>query len=503
MSFPYLHYFAEFSRSRWAAFFAGVGLVAAFAPFGWYWLAPLLLACLIFVWEKSGARQAAWTGFAFGFGLFAAGTWWLYVSLNILGGLWPPLALFLMLVFVLVNASFPALVGYIVVRCSPASGPLRWLLLFPAIWTLTEWLRGWVLTGFPWMSIGYSQAESPLGALAPIAGVYGVTWLAALLGGLLVMSALSARKQRLIAVGAIGCLIASSMALHDRIWTQDTGNDFHVRLVQGAIPQERKWLPEQRQPTLDLYRELSFSETPLDLVVWPEAAIPAFPFEVSDFLQAMHDEMTARNTQLFAGILTYDIERDVFLNTLLALGAEQGQYHKRHLVPFGEYFPVPEFVRRLMRLVNLPSEDVSAGIADQKPLYAKGVPVAVTICYEIAYGSEQLDFFPEAQLLVNVSNDAWFGDTIAPHQHLQINQFRARETGRYLLRSTNTGLTAVINPAGHVVERIPQFEPGVINATIRPHVGLTPYMRFGNWLPITAMLVLTAAGVWLSNRRKR
>jgi apolipoprotein N-acyltransferase len=496
-----LHDFAGPENARWIALVAGALLVPAFAPFGWYWIAPLPLACLLFLWEKATPRQAAWIGFSFGVGLFAAGTWWLYISLNILGGLWPPLALLMMLVFVIALASFAAMAGYVVVHFSQGNSATRWLLVFPASWALAEWLRGWVLTGFPWMSIGYSQTESALGAIAPLAGVYGVTWVTVLLAGALVACLAGNTRQRFTGLGVIVCTAGITIVLHKQIWTQDTGRDFHVRLVQGAIPQEKKWLPEQLEPTLNLYRDLSISEEPLDLIIWPEAAIPALPYEVEEFLQSLHDEMVARDTQLFTGILTYDIDNDQFLNTLWALGEEESQYYKRHLVAFGEYFPVPDFIRRIMRLINLPSESISPGNDAQKPLYAKGVPVAPTICYEIAFGAEQLGFFPEAQLLVNVSNDAWFGDTIAPHQHLQINQFRARETGRYMLRTTNTGITAVINPAGHVEQRIPQFEPGALNATVRPFVGQTPYTRFGNWLPVTGMLLLVAAGAWLARRK--
>jgi apolipoprotein N-acyltransferase len=501
-----LYSFTQYPRNRATAFFVGAILVTAFAPLGWHWVAPLALAGLLILIDKTDSRQAAWTGFAFGTGLFIAGTWWLYISLNILGGLRPPLAVLLMLALVLAMASYSAVAAYLVVRLSPLSGWLRWLLVFPAVWTLTEWLRGWVLTGFPWMSIGYSQTDSPLGAVAPVAGVYGVTWLTALCAGLLVMAVCSTARQRfrqgLIALVGLACLVGLALLLDDHNWTEATEQELRVRLVQGAVPQERKWLAEELQPTLDLYQELSASDAPLDLLVWPEAAIPALPFEVTDFLETLHAELVERDTQLFAGMLTFDPDKDIFLNTLWALGAEEGQYHKRHLVPFGEYFPVPDFVRDLMRLMNLPSENVSVGEPQQAPLYAKGVPVAPTICYEIAYGSEQLGFFPEAQLLVNVSNDAWFGDTIAPHQHLQINRFRAREVGRYMLRATNTGITAVIDPEGQVVAQIPQFVPGAVNAVVRPHTGTTPYMQFGNWLVVSWMLLLLLAGAMAERHRK-
>jgi apolipoprotein N-acyltransferase len=488
------------SYPRWVAGALGALLVLAFAPFGWYWLAPFVLALLLLLIDLSDPREGAWTGFAFGFGLFAAGTWWLYISLNILGGLWPPLAVLLMLGLVVIMASYSALVGYTVSRWATRNGLIGAVVVFPAVWTVAEWLRGWLFTGFPWMSIGYSQVESLLGAFAPVGGVYGVTWLTVLLAGLSARILVAKGRSRIIAAVLLLTLVAICVALEGRTWTQNSGDKLAVRLVQGGIAQEKKWLPEERQRTLDLYRDLSRSEEALDLIVWPEAAVPALPFEVTEYLQSMHVDMLERDTQLLIGILTYDIERDEFLNTLWAIGEEEGQYHKRHLVPFGEYFPVPDFVRRIMRLMNLPSENVSAGVPIQRPLYAKGVAIAPTICYEIAYGSEQLSFFPEAGLMVNVSNDAWFGDTIAPHQHLQINQFRSRETGRYMLRATNTGITAVIDGRGNVVERISQFQPGVVDAMVQPQAGLTPYLRYGNWPVIGLALLAASAGIWFGRR---
>lgn len=475
-------------------------LVTAFAPLGWFWLAPLLLAFFLLLLEYASPREAGWLGFSFGFGLFAAGTWWLYISLNILGGLWPPLAVLLMLGLVVIMAAYTAAVGYLVVRFSQTGNPLRWLVLFPGVWTVAEWLRGWVLTGFPWMSLGYSQVESPLGWLAPVGGVYGVSLLVVLLAGALVTTLLGKSRDRYLSLGLLLSMLIVAAWQNERDWSQPTERELRIRLVQGAIPQDRKWQPEQRQPTLELYRRLSASDEPLDLIVWPEAAVPALPFEVQDFLSDLHADLVARDTDLFLGILTFDLERDEFLNTLWSVGPTSGQYHKRHLVPFGEYFPVPDFVRKVMRLMNLPSENVSAGTFDQRPLYAGDVPIAPTICYEIAYGAEQLMFFPEAEVMVNVSNDAWFGDTIAPHQHLQINQFRARETGRYMLRSTNTGITAVIDHRGRIVERLPQFEPGALDAMVEPRTGMTPYLAWGNLPVISLAFTMILAGALASRR---
>ena len=486
---------------RWVAFVAGALLVLAFQPFALVWLAPVSLACLMLLLGSASPRQAAWTGFSFGIGLFIAGTYWLYISLNFMGGLWPPIALLMMFVFVALLAAFVALASYLAVRIAPVDDVLRWLVAFPALWALTEWLRGWLFTGFPWLSIGYSQVETFAGALAPLIGVYGVSWATAVGAGLIVCVIRARIFWRVAALAAAAVAFIVLSGVQDYPWTTGTGNKLRVTLVQGAVAQDLKWTPEQLEPTLQLYTELTRAQGQRDLIVWPEAAIPALPFEIPEFLQELHDSMVASNTQLFAGILTYEVDRGEFKNTLWAIGPDERMYHKRHLVMFGEYFPLPRFVRNYMRIMNLPSENIAAGGDDQPLLMAKGIPVAASICYELAFGAEQLPFLPEAQLLVNVSNDGWFGDSIAPHQHLQIGQMRALESGRYLLRATNTGVTAIVDPRGHVVDHIPQFVPGVLNGEVEGYIGATPYVRVGNWPLISGLTLLFLAAVFAGRAR--
>jgi apolipoprotein N-acyltransferase len=478
----------------------GALLVLAFAPFGIAWLAPLTLAGFLLVLEGLDSRQAGQAGFMFGFALFAAGTWWLYVSLNILGGLWPPVALLLMFSLMSSMGLYVGLTANLLVRLTPGGGPLRWLLAMPALWVITEWLRGWLFSGFPWLSIGYSQTDTPLAALAPAAGIYGVTWGTLVCAGVLVTLLLGSNRQRVIALLTGVGLAVLVIGLGGVVWTDGGDRDLRVRLVQGAVPQELKWQADQREPTLQLYRDLSLNGDEVDLIVWPEAAIPALPFEVRDFLLELNESVVEQSIQMLVGILTYDLDRGEFQNTLWAIGEEEGMYHKRHLVAFGEYFPLPDFARRWLRIMNLPSENILPGEDEQPLLQVQGIPIAATICYEIAYGAEQLQFFPEAELMVNVSNDAWFGNTIAPHQHLQIGRMRALETGRYLLRATNTGITAVVNPQGEVTARLPQFESGVIDAVVRPYTGATLYVRAGNWLILSIMCLLVAVA-WRLGRQ--
>jgi len=466
---------------RVAALASGVLLPLAFAPFELFWLAPLSLAGLFLLWEEQSPREAAVLGCFYGIGAFALGTYWLHISLRQLGGAPIPIVILLMSALVLAMSAYSALAGFIAARLAGVSGPFRWLIVLPALWTVVEWLRGWLFTGFPWLSLGYSQTDTPLLAWAPLLGVYGVTWVVALLAGCFVLLVRGTGvRSRVASVACIVGIVLLSWQLQQISWTEPRELSLRVGLVQAAIPQELKWTAAQRQPTLDYYRDTTLALDSPDLVIWPEAAIPALPFEVRDFLGDLDAAMAEQGTQLYSGILTFDPERREFRNTLMGFGAYTGQYHKRHLVPFGEYFPVPDFVAHWLRLMNLPSEDVTAGPEGQLPLQVNGIAIAPTVCYEVAFGAEQLSFFPASELLVNISNDTWFGDSIAPHQHLQMARLRSIETGRPMLRATNTGITAVIGADGRIVQRIPQFEPGALTAEVRPYKGITPYMRYGN-----------------------
>ncbi|MEE8235731.1 MAG: apolipoprotein N-acyltransferase [Gammaproteobacteria bacterium] len=488
---------------RWAAAGLGLLLPIAFAPFNWFWLAPLSLGGLFLLWVGQDAREAALRSFCFGFSAFAFGTYWLFISLKLLGGAPLPVVLVMMAGLVLSMALYLAGCAWLSNRIAPTEGAVRWLLVVPAAWTLVEWLRSWLFSGFPWLSIGYSQIDTPLAAWAPVAGIYAVSWITVVLAGLIPWAIYGSRVTRAAAAAILAVVLILSALLRTVAWTAPGSEELKVAMIQGAIPQVLKWLPSQRLPTLRTYAGMSLDLEAQDLIIWPEAAIPAVPEQVRPFLDAMTEQMVELDTQLLTGILSYDVEHDQYRNTLLALGDPPGDYYKRHLVPFGEYFPVPGFVREWMRLVNLPYETTTAGPADQRPLMVKNVAIAPSICYEVAFGAEQLVFLPGAGLLVNVSNDAWFGDSIAPHQHLQMARMRALEAGRPMLRATNTGITALITPDGNVQATIPQFEPGVLTGVVRPHTGTTPYVRTGNWPIAAATLLILVLVAGIGRRRRR
>ena len=480
-------------RGQWLALPAGLALAAAFAPIS---LAALGIAgpvALFLLWQGVAPRAAAWRGFLFTGGTFLAGTYWLYNSIHLVGGapLW--IAAFLMLGLVAIMGSYTAALGYVANRWGPARGLLRWLLLLPAGWVLVEWFRGWFLSGFPWLALGYSQLDTALRGFAPIAGVYGVSLAAALTAGALVTLLLGRRPERLAAAAMIVVLWTAGIALARLEWTAPRANGVAVALVQGAVPQSMKWQDDQRDRTLRLYAELTAPHLGTDLIVWPEAALPALERDIRGYLDALHGAARARGSHIIMGLLRREPQTDAYFNGMVAFADSEQWYYKRRLVPFGEFFPVPAAIRNWMRLMNLPYSDFEAGPRQQAPLQAAGETLAPTICYEDAYGAEQLSLARRSTLLVNVTNDAWFGDSTAPHQHLDISRMRSLETGRPMLRATNDGVTALIGHDGSVLGRLPQFEPGVLTGVVVPREGLTPYARFGN-APVLVLLVLAIGG---------
>jgi apolipoprotein N-acyltransferase len=466
----------------WLAALAGAATTFAFAPFGIFPLAILGPAFLFLLWDDATPRQAVKTGFAWGAGLFLAGTWWIYTAIHDFGGAPMWLAAILLLVPVAVMGSYYALLGWLATRFDRISRLAHCLLLLPAGWTLMEWLRGWLLSGFPWLQLGYAHSDSWLAALAPIGGVHLVTFASAVTAGALLVILRAGWRERGIALAVIVVIWGGSWGFAGRQWTAPVGDEVSVALLQGAIPQDEKWQVEHRKETLDLYRAMNREALGQQLIVWPESALPVLAHEADVYLAAIRAESRARNSDVLIGLLQFDFDSGEIRNGLLAMSATgDAWYYKRRLVPFGEFFPVPDFVRRWMRLMSLPYYDMTPGMEHQPPLPAAGQMLGATICYEDAYGSEQLAVLAEATLLVNVTNNAWFGHSAAPHQQLQMARFRAREAGRSLVRSTSNGITAVIGPDGMTVAVAPQFVQAVLKSSVQPMTGLTPYARTGNW----------------------
>lgn len=482
---------------------AGALLACSFAPLNWWPLAIVSPAILMWLWQEAKPKAGAWLGFWFNAGTFAAGTYWLYISIRVLGQapLW--IALLLMAALVIIMGLYHAALGYFVSRWLPQRGAARWLIGVPAAWLLIEWWRGWFLSGFSWLSLGYSQTDTWLASYAPIAGVYGISAVILLSAGALTALALGTTRVRIAALLALLVPWSVAAALRSHEWTQPSGPAVSVAVVQGNIPQEQKWLDSNQDTILALYKGLTEKTLGTRLIVWPESAIPDLANNQLPFISDLYHESHARNSGLVFGVLRESDEGEHYYNSILALDNKVSWYDKNHLVPFAEFFPVPDFVRSWMRLMSLPYSDFTRGGDDQPPLSAGGLELGATVCYEDAYGSAMLRVLGKADALVNVTNDAWFGHSSARYQHFQIARMRALEAGRYLIRAANNGVSGIIGPHGEVVALAPEFEAYVLHGTVTPRTGLPPYARVGNWLIVILETLALACALWVHQIRSR
>lgn len=480
------------------ALLVGATSILAYAPFAYFALSWLCLGALFGLLNKAtSAREGASIGAAFGFGLFLAGVSWIYVSLSVFGGMPMALAGLATFLFCAVLAIYPALAGALFVHSihcirltHATSSGLYQALLFAALWTLSEWLRGWLFTGFPWLAIGYAQTSpSPLLGFAPVFGVYGVSLFCALLSALLYESVQRHWPALLLALG----VLVTGVALSQITWTKPQGEPISVALLQGNIAQHIKWQPEHFSDSLRVYYQLA-ADHPAQLTVLPETALPSLLDQIpSAYLDALKKLAQRQQGDLLFGIAIADTTPDTqrYSNSAVSLGASpQQRYDKSHLVPFGEFVP-PGFAW-FLRFAHIPMSDFTPGAQAQAPLHLAGQKLALNICYEDAFGEEIIRALPEATLLVNLSNVAWFGDSLAPAQHLQIAQMRALETGRMVLRATNTGTTAIIDADGRVQDALPPFTRDALVGEARAYTGMTPFVRWGNWPAILGALLISA-----------
>lgn len=495
----------QFLQTRWATWLAwpvGALVSLAFAPFGWWPLGIVGTAYLFALWLDAAPRRAALSGFLFTSGTFLAGTYWLYHSVYEIGHAPIVLTIFVIVAIAAVMGGYTAAVGYVLARWIRVQGALRWLVVLPAAVAILEWFRGWFLSGFPWLALGYTQTDAPLAGLAPLVGIYGVSFAVTLSAGALVALLFGNSRSRIAAASALGAVWILGFALWGREWTQPTGKPVTVAIVQGAVPQEMKWDQAQFEATLELYRELTAPHLGADIIVWPESALAAPVHMLGGFLGPQWDAAKRSGSTLVLGQLRRDPRREIYYNAVLALGDEPQWYAKRRLVPLSEFFPVPEFVRDWLQGMELPYSGFEAGGDSQPALDAAGQKLGVTVCYEDAYASDQLAVLKDATLLVNVTNDAWFGDSTAAHQHLQISRMRALEAGRTMLRAANDGVSAIIGPDGRITLTLPRFQPGVLTGSVQPRIGLTPYARVGNWPVIVGSFVVLLAAFVLTTSTK-
>ncbi len=489
-----------FFSNRWLSsatlVVAGALQTLTFSPFHLWWLGPISILLVLLVTIPLKASKLFAAGWLTGLGLFGSGASWVYVSISEFGNTSIPVSVLLTVAFVAGLALFPALAFWFWSKLAKGSA-VRRLILFPAIWILGDWLRGWLLTGFPWLYLGTAHTDGPLAGLAPVVGVHGITFLVAASGAAIFATAwLFTRKRHAIAgIVAVATLVPwlAAPALNRVNWTDITTEPTSVAAMQGNIPQLIKWDPEFLKDQIVTYLGMTEPYWDTDLILWPETAIPIPQDQAGKIIDHIKKNLGDEST-LITGIPWYGFSERAggftYHNSIMAIGHGEGIYHKQKLVPFGEYVPLEGVLRGLIGFFDLPMSSFTRGPENQSPLTANNAKVMPFICYEVAYPDFLARNAVNSDLLLTISNDGWFGDSVGPLQHLQIARMRALETGRYMIRGTNNGVTAIIDHKGQITTRIPQFERAVLTGEVFKASGSTPYMKTASWPVLTLALIL-------------
>lgn len=506
------------SKRNIYSFLLGASLVVSYAPFSLWWLPflvlPLWLAQLIGQSTKSSTQS----GFFFALGWFSSGISWVHVSIDQFGGLPLVVSILLMLLLCMYLAIYPAIACYISTKV-PKHKSLG-IVLLPSIWIYTEYLRANLLTGFPWLSLGYTQLSGPLKSLIPVIGEIGITFLVLLISVLILF--IVKNRNRSIAIITIAFIGAISLFASKQVWIKPSEQSIKVALIQGNIAQSLKFSPDQQWPTMLKYLDNSRVNYDADLIIWPESAIPAFESLIltQEFLDMADKSALLNKSAIITGIINYDFKSDQYFNSLIVLGQKHkskkntgyyynhgNRYYKNHLLPIGEFVPFEDILRPIAPLFNLPMSSFSRGDYVQHNLVAQDLKILPLICFEVAFPDQLAsNFESDTQLLLTVSNDTWFGDSHGPHQHLEIASMRALEFGRPMLRATNNGVTAVIDHQGNVVKKLPQFKEAVLKTDVTLVNGKTPYSQIWpliQWfLPMSSIMLIYLISFVLVRRAK-
>lgn len=472
-------------------FFLGAILPFAFAPFNIYTLSFIAPSILLYQWQKATPKQAFFQGYLFGLSFFGVGVSWVYISIHNYGNASLFVAGLITFAMIAILALFIAVNGYLLTKFYRKQNKLIFCLAaFPATWVIFEWLRSLLLNGFPWLYLGYAQLTTPLRGYAPIFGVYGVSLATTAICGCLVLICTRQKmKYKITSVSLAFFLLALGWGLTGKHWTKPSGEPLNLSLVQANISQSIKWKPGVFEEILQKYQSLTQPHEDNRLIIWPEAALPVFSQQIPQVLSQLNEQAKQQKSTLLVGILLGDLNTKQYYNGIVLLGADQGEYRKRHLVPFGEYTPLASVFSFLIHYWQIPMSNFSEGPAKQSILQVGPIKIAPFICYEIAYPLQVLKYSQDSNLIVNISDDSWFGKSTASAQQAQMARFRALEMGRYTLLSANTGITGIVDPLGNLTKVLPPHQEGVLTGAVTPMTGKTPLMSF-NYYPLLAIIII-------------
>lgn len=488
-----------------SALIAGAILPFAFAPYEVRLVAAISPAYLLWLWLHIPRKHIYLSGLSFQIGFFAVGVNWVYNSIHLFGNAVAPLAIFVTALFVVALALLVSIGAWGYERLTRGHGAVVSVITFAIVWSLGEWIRGWLFGGFPWLSIGYSQVDTWFGGFAPVLGVYGTGLLLLLTVGFFVGAICESKISKRISLFVGVIIIVGGANVLDRvIWGEDKNTTLMVRMVQGNVKQQLKFNRDELKSSMDLYSDLSRlpGAEKLDVVIWPETAIPTFFSRVDSYLSPFVEEMRLEDTDVLSGGFSVNDRKHVF-NAFRNLSSPDDTYLKSHLVPFGEFMPMRFLLEWLDKLIVIPMSDITAGPMIQPAITVKNEKLGISICFEDVFGEEMRFQLPGVGILVNVSNDTWFGDSAAPYQHQEIAAMRAREFARPLVRVTNTGVSSYISEKGEVLDSIAQFEQGVLDRRVTPRTGQTPFVWLGNYPLISIFGLFFMMMAWQKQSRKR
>lgn len=492
--------------------------IAAYAPLEWWWLMFPCVMSLYFLLQNSSPKQSFYLAFSFGLAQFGIGASWVYVSLTHYGNMPMLMAGAGVLLFVSALALFTGLIGLCFSRLKTQTHFYLNTIIFSSLWVIAEWLRSVVLTGFPWLDVGYSQTTQWLSAYAPIGSVYLVSFFCIFVSALLLSCV---QHKNICAALGIALVACTGFVLKDVPWSQVAGKAHDIVLVQGNIPIQQKWQASY-QNTLFTRYSTEIHQYKADLVILPETALPVYLDQTNaHFWQ----QLQGQNNAILSGIIERDFQSNQIFNSAVLSCNDNSKnndnnnrnsdlqiYQKQHLVPFGEYLPLRKYFSWVLDYLQLPMSDFSSGSRTgtrqnelrQKELSCEGLNINVSICYEDAFASGMRNSLSDSSaILVNISEDAWFGDSLAPHQRVQMAQMRAQELSRPMLRSANSGPSTYINHQGKVLASTKQFTKESLLVSVSPRTGKTPFVRFGLWIVWLsfAFLVIVSIRQILTNRK--
>jgi len=481
------------------ALLSGAALVLGFSPFNDWWMGLLCPTLLAIIWHRqSGPARCALIGLCFGIGLFSCGVYWVFVSIHHYGQASNLIAILITALFIMICSLFYAIMGWLLKCFLTSSNHIAWIwLVFPTLWVLQEWIRSWIFTGFPWLLLGYTQLHTPLAGFAPLGSVYLVSWLTLITGiaiaQLIKLIAANYLNHAAIMAILIAIIFSIGYEIRHHLFTQQQQQALKVTLVQGNLPPLMKWSPHYIEHAMGIYTQITLQHLDSQLIIWPESALPVLPQQITPFLVGINRLLNQHHVGLITGMPVYQGHK--FYNTAIGLGTAHGHYLKHNLVPFGEYIPLSHLIGPVLNLLHLPMSSMSSGSDRQVPIQINHLPVSLLICYESTFPQLVRHFAQHTQLLINISDDSWFGHTIGQWQHIEMAQMRALELQRYMLVATNTGVTGMVNPQGKLIKHLPTFTQTSLTTTIHAINGSTPWQHFG-LLPWMILWIILLGVSW-------